>query len=276
MAAIDLREGDPLREFTADFLRHAARSDADKPFGIYYVAGDDDYAALARTVEREVFMAWFGNDDTIMDREYNPYDATSDFVLCIDHERSEPAGALRVIHPGVRGLKTLTDIALEPRWGVAPEDFIRRHPCPSGLEATHDIATLAVRPDWSGGVGLQVSHALYCGVYRWGIANGAEQYVALLDTTPYELLRSLGICIEPICELGPIEYLGSEATVPALISVLANTAAMRTDPQLRSLLGGAAADDRFSMPPITLSDGMAHLDGLPGVVESSLDLDTTA
>ncbi|MEM8708160.1 MAG: hypothetical protein AAGE98_16985, partial [Actinomycetota bacterium] len=200
-----------------------------------------------------------------MDAEYDPYDATSDFVLCVDHHACEPAGTLRVIRPSAVGLKTLHDLQAEPRWGVDPETVIAHHPCPSGLDGTYDVATLAVRPGWTGGAGLHVSHALYCGLYRWAVAVGAEQFVTMLDMTPYSLIDALGIVIRPLCGLEPLEYLGSPATIPALISTIDNVAEMRTNAGLRDLLGGAAALERFSMPAISLSGAWADVEGVPAV-----------
>lgn len=269
MAVLDLRGENPVQDLTQAFLRASGRTDLDKHYGIYFVHGDDEYAPLAKMIEREVFNDWFANDEAIMDAEYNHFDATSDFVLCIDHERCEPAGTIRVIRPSEVGLKTLIDLEAEPRWGLDPDTVIAHHPCPSGLGGTHDIATLAVRPDWSGGSGLRISHALYCGLYRWALGTGIEQFVGMLDLTPVELVRSIGIGVHPLCGLPALEYLGSPATMPVLISVIETVAAMRVDPVLRDLLSGAAALDQFSMPPITLSGSWASVEGVPGAQPAS-------
>ena len=137
------------------------------------------------------------------------------------------------------------------------------------VAGTHDIATLAVRPDWSGGRGLRISHALYCGLYRWAVSTGIEQFVGMLDLTPVELVRSIGVEVSPLCDLPALEYLGSPATIPVLISVIDTVAAMRVDPVLRDLLGGAAALDQFSMPSITLAGSWATVDGVPDAQPAS-------
>ena len=55
-------------------------------FDFYRVSGASEVASAARSLERRVFEARFGNDAVEMDREYGPYDPQSDFFIAIDKE----------------------------------------------------------------------------------------------------------------------------------------------------------------------------------------------
>ena len=264
MAVIDLRDGaDALRELTGGLIVASGRRDADKSVGVYFVPSDGEFSALARFVEREVFLAWFGNDAVTMDREYDPFEEASEFIVCVDHHLREPAGVIRLLRPNDLGLKTLLDIAVEPAWGTSEADFLAYHRPAGGMQAVVDIATLAVRSGSAGRAASQVSQALYAGLYRWSVSNGTELLIGALDSAVYDLLTLLGIPIEPLCGLPAAEYLGSPSTTPIVISVSEARRRMRVEPELRSLLLGEDLEPYYSMPAIELRgqtiDARSHL-----------------
>ncbi len=254
MAVLDFRDGaDPLVVLTRQLIDAADRPDRDKPYGIYYISSESAFSSLGRFVEREVFREVFGNDDHAMDTEYGPFEPVSDFILAVDQRIEEPAGVMRLIRPNPRGLKTLIDVAADPRWGTDESDFIAHHEPESGMGGVHDIATLAVRGGWTGdSPDLRPSHALYAGLYRWCLANSIELLVGAIDVAVASLLVGLRFPMEPLCDLPAVEYLGSEETRPYVISVPEARRRMRVDTELRSLLFGDLVDREFSFPPIEL------------------------
>lgn len=253
MTVIDLRDGaNAVRALTSRLLAAEGRPDAEKPLGLYFVPSDSEFSPLAHLVEREVFLAWFDNDAATMDREYGPFEAASEFLLCIDHHRREPAGMVRLLRPNGLGLKTLIDVAVAPSWGASQADFLAHHRPAGGMDAVVDIASLAVRSAWTGRAASQVSQALYAGLYRWSISNSTELLVGALDSAVFELLTALGIPIRPLCGLPAAEYLGSPSTTPIVISVSEARRRMRVEPELRALLLGEDLEPDYSMPPIVL------------------------
>ena len=84
-------------------------------FGVYVLRSDEPAAELARHVEREVFLEFFGNTPELLAAEYGPYESASVFICVIDHVLRQPAGVMRIIVPSACGAKSLHD--LEARWG---------------------------------------------------------------------------------------------------------------------------------------------------------------
>ena len=113
-----------------DPLRSSAPA---QPFGTYVFAADEPGAALARAVEREVFLETFGDTPEVLDAEYAQYDDASVFFVVVDHRRRVPAGMMRVITPSPAGFKSLDDLL--PAWGVPPHDALR------SVDTSWDLAT---------------------------------------------------------------------------------------------------------------------------------------
>ena len=72
------------------------------------------YSDLARVVECTVFQKFFGNTPECMANAYAAYEEGSLFFLVVDQDEHTVAGALRVIVPSAKGLKTLNDVAEAP------------------------------------------------------------------------------------------------------------------------------------------------------------------
>jgi len=244
---------------THHLISRVGRPDVEKQLGLYFASADGDWAALARYVERTVFLEAFGNDQAQMDREYGRYEASSFFILAIDHRMQEPVGMIRILEQSDVGLKTISDIEQVPGWGASYQQFLARH---CGLDDPNlilDIATLAVLPEWtSTASGMLTAAALYGGVYRCAHAIGARQVVATLDESVAALLSGLDVPLDPICDLPAIEYLGSPNTRPYVIQVGLAETIMRTNQKLTSVLMGGMVDRDFSLPPIDLDNPNPH------------------
>ena len=251
-AVVDLTDGtDALRRLGCDLLDLVGREDRDdRAYGIYYVSSKSEFAPLCRFVERQVFKATFGNDALAMDREYDPYEAASFFVLAMDHASTEPAGVLRIIRPS-GGQKTMDDLAAIPEWSVTFDDMRAHHP-DVRRDGIWDIATLAVRPGWTGAsTGALVSAALYYGAYMASMMASNRHWVFALDEVVADLLRDAEVPLERVCGLPPIEYLGSPATSVYLLDLKEVAARARVAGlRLRTFVMGEGLDPLFSMPPV--------------------------
>ncbi len=256
MTVIDVRDGiDPIRVLTRQLIQHADRADKHKRHGVYFVSSANEFSALARSVEREVFGEIFANDAHTMDEEYGPFEESSDFILVVDHSIEEPTGVLRVIHPSDRGLKTLNDVESDPRWARTEADFVAFHQPEAGMGGVHDMATFAVRGGWTGAApDLKSSHALYAGLYWWSIANDIELLIGAIDENVAGLLAAVSIPLEPLCGLPAVEYLGSAATRPYVISLPEARRLTRVDPDFRAMVVGELVIKDFSFPAIELDD----------------------
>ncbi|MEO0494172.1 MAG: hypothetical protein AAF081_12210 [Actinomycetota bacterium] len=253
---IDLTEpGDPVTAMTAAFLDTVGRPERDdRPFGIYHVAADSEFAPLARLVEREVFDAYFDNDAAVMDAEYGPYEENSSFVLAIDHVALEPVGVIRRVFPGPPGSKTLRDLEEAPEWAVSEADIAVSHP---GFRADRcvDLATLAVRAKWSKSkTSVRVAAALQHSSFRADTTLPIDYVIAALDEIVASMVIACEVPLVPICDLPAIEYLGSPATRPYLFSVDHASDVARTAGPLGRMMAYAEGLDEFSFPPIDLRD----------------------
>jgi hypothetical protein len=252
---IDLADGvDSLRNLTLQYLSEVGRTDrADKKFGIYFVSSHSEFAPLARFVERQVFGRVFGNDQATMDREYDPYEDASFFVLVVDHRRIEPAGVLRAIRPSSAGHKTIRDLAAVPEWSVTFRELSDYH---GGVDADDvwDLATLAVRDQWTEGAsGSHVSAALYHGIYIASLMAGVDHWVCMLDEAVADLVRAAEVPLRRICDLPAMEYLGSPATAPYIVHLAECAIVAVSAGELgRMLAFGEGLAEEFSLPPIDL------------------------
>ncbi len=252
---LDLRDGvDPLRELTGRYLDLIARPDRDeRPFGGYFISSDSEFAPLGRFVERAVFGSRFGNDGAAMDSEYDPYEDASYFSVIIDHQLLEPVGVIRRICPNPYGLKTLNDMRTIPGWDVSLDE-IRAHHGDVRLETTADVATLAVRREWSAVRGGIVSAGVYHTMYLGCLMADYKFEVFALDTRVAETPLMKEVAFKRICDLPAREYLGSPSTAPYIADVEAGLRlAKRGGPIGRMLAFGEGLEEHFSFPPADLT-----------------------
>ncbi|MCY1145398.1 hypothetical protein OWR29_45980 [Actinoplanes sp. Pm04-4] len=169
------------------------------------VAGSDHpLAAVARTVECQVFNDAFGNTPEVMAAEYGPYESSSIFYLVIDTRTAQPAGAARVII-GDR-LKTLDDAPAHI--GRTADEILDAHNLRG--EPVWDFATAAVLPAYRGR--LTVSSMLYRTFAVACLRAGVNHAVTLLDKRAYRNMTLVGARQEPLAGSAPFAYLGSPET----------------------------------------------------------------
>jgi len=224
-----------LRELCEAVVTRRGR--AGQPFGCYVIAGDRPEADLARSVERDVFLEYFGNTPELMDAEYGPFERTSVFLCVVDHRRLLPAGVMRLILPTPAGQKSMIDI--DRCWGSDPADVLARAGVTADPAHVWDIATLAVAADYRGGgsEGL-VSVALYQGAIQCALACGVEVFVAILDDVVLRLIDDrMGRPFGYFTGLAPKPYLDSPASLPVYVDVADYGRRLReSDPHVHALL----------------------------------------
>jgi hypothetical protein len=181
-------------------------------YGLYILPSWDPAAELARSVEREVFLEFFGNTPELLAEEYGPFEAASLFMLVLDHERHRPAGACRIIQPAACGNKTVKDV--ERVWGLPLRGASRD--VRSLVPAAWDVATLAVRSDYRGRRtdGL-VSAALFQSITMLMATSGVRWVTATLDMVVLDLVqRQCGEPFMPFPGAEPRAYLDSPLSLP--------------------------------------------------------------
>jgi hypothetical protein len=244
----------------------ATRGAPEEPFGTYLIGGDERTADVARSVERDVFLEYFGNTEELMAAEYGPYERTSLFLCVVDHRRLVPAGVMRLILPSPAGQKTMTDI--ERCWGREPNEALTRCGVATEPSRIWDIATLAVASEYRGGgsEGL-VSLALYQGAVQCALACDVEVYVAILDTVVLRLIHErMGAPFGTFDGLEPKRYLDSPASLPAYVDLPRFGERVReSEPAIHELLFGGRGIEAAVGPPRWAEEARAVTDRLtPG------------
>lgn len=223
---------------------------ADTPFGVYLLRAEDPAADLARSVEQDVFLEFFGNTAEMLDEEYRGYDAACFFLCVIDHGRRVPAGMIRVIEPSPAGLKSLHDF--DRLWGIDHEDLVG----PSGQrldpDRMWDIATLAVAAEYrsAASAGL-ISMALYQAINMLGAARGVSWAIAVMDVVVLDLVNSAWQRpFAPVPGSEPLRYLDSPASLPVFCDVADYRARLAfLDPATHAILfEGQGLDSMVSTP----------------------------
>ncbi len=234
---------DRIRELVDTIAAEAGRSDA--PFGTYVFTPDEPGADLARHVEQLVFEESFGNSPEATEAEYAAYEGATVFICVLDHRRSLPVGAIRLVLPGAAGFKTMDDIA--DHWHTPPADAMRSSGMDRASGATWDIATLSVAPGYRNGV---VSLALYQATTTMALRCGVQWFITVLDVVVLRLLQ-LGLR-RPFARfpgLDPQDYFGS-VSVPCVSDVTAWADRLASaDPTLyETLFIGAGLEPAVSHP----------------------------
>jgi hypothetical protein len=185
-----------------------------------------------RRCELEVFGHWYGNTREEFAQAYGPYEGRTAF-LSVTRDDDRVMGTCRIITPGPRGLKTLSDIG-RPPWGVDADRCVRA----AGTDParTWDIATLAVRRELGAG-GRLIVGAIYHGLIHASRVNDCPWLVAIIDRRARSLLALLGFPMHAIPCTGPQFYMGSTASAPVFCHVPTVVAAQRTtDPEAYRLI----------------------------------------
>ena len=183
-------------------------------FGTYVVASAHPAAALGRHLEKEVFGDVFGNSEELLAAEYDPYEASSLFIVVVDHRRRAAAGVMRLVLPSPAGLKSLEDV--RRIWGFDPDGLVRSTGFDPRSSLIWDLATLAVGRDYRGaGAKGLVSLALWQAVGVMAHRVGVDLLVAIIDVPVYRLLQlKLGRAFAPFEDAPARPYLDSPASLP--------------------------------------------------------------
>lgn len=181
----------------------------------YRLERGTEYENVARTVEREVFEKFFGNDAEEMAEEYGPYESQSIFFLSVDQFSGEPAGVLRVIENGPSGFKTLNDLeaSQDPLVPQLTATEVQEFHDIESLDAVWDVGTVAVRKEYraSRSQAQEASVQLYRALYTSALESGIDHFVSIIDARPYDkMVNYLGIPFVPMADTAGFSYLGSE------------------------------------------------------------------
>ena len=213
----------------------------------YPCRGADEVAA--RACEEAVFGRRFGNTAEELAAEYGPYEATTSFGAVLRPDGTA-VGAVRLVAPGARGLKTLVDAA-GPPWRV-PDDVLAAVAGgavgPEGPAAplTWDVATFGVDSVAAGG-DRRIAAALFGVMFGAFADHGVTCFVAMLDSGARRAIERLGVRLLDLPGAQAAPYLGSASTVPAYRQV-------------------ADLHDEHRTRFPDLHDPVFHGRGLPGVV----------
>jgi hypothetical protein len=198
-------------------LAGAVAGAGEEPFGLYLFRADDPGAALARHVERQVFLETFGNTPELLAKEYLPYEESSIFLCVLDHRRAVPVSAMRLITPSAAGFKTLDDVA--PVWNVGAEELFARTGIPYAPDDIWDVATIAAHPEYRGRATAGLAAlALYQGLALTSMGSGIETLVCVLDVPVFRMMQQvLHGSFDHFAGVEPRPYLGSDASLPVYL-----------------------------------------------------------
>jgi hypothetical protein len=188
-------------------------------FGCYLIPHRSHFSDIARVVECTVFERFFGDTPERMAEYHAPYEEHSMFLLVVDQLQRRAAGAIRIILPSSKGLKSLNDIVGSPLY-VRAEQIAEHHGI---LDARRcwDIGTLAVLKEYRGaGSDHLVSLMLYGYLYALMRRRGIQHMVTILDKHAHaQLTQMLGVPIVPIANSSPFRYLGVDESRASYLHV---------------------------------------------------------
>jgi hypothetical protein len=163
----------------------------------------------ARACEEVVFGRRFGNTAEQLRAEYAPYEDSTTFgaVLAPD---GTAVGAVRLVRPGPRRVKTLLD-ASRPPWRVSERSL--EQVLDGGERRTWDVATFAV-DRIAAGADRRVTPALLSVMLRALHDNAATTFVAIMDLPARRALAGLGMRLLDLPGAKAAPYLGSPRSVP--------------------------------------------------------------
>jgi len=215
----------------------AAHGRDEPPFGLYVLPSWHPGAELGRVIERDVFLATFGNTPELLAEEYGPYERFSVFFCVLDHRRRAPAGMMRVIVPSEAGHKSLHD--LERVWGQDVDGVMARSGIDLDRSSLWDVATIAVAPEYRGDAtnGL-LSLAMFQTLAMLADREDLKWAIAVLDLIVLDLVQTrIGRPFKLLAGVEPLSYLDSPSSLPVVIDAEEYKARLRfTAPDLHELL----------------------------------------
>ncbi len=210
----------------------------------------EEIRAKAFACEADIFGATYGVPYDHHVAEFAPYESASAFLVVLDRQ-DDVAGVMRLITPGLAGLKTLNEAGGEP-WsidGLRAAAAVGVHP-----DQTWDVATLGV-PKGVGPHRLAVTAALYHGLAVSSRRNRVRSMVMTVDERVRAILRVGGLYLTALPGATPRPFCGSPASTP----VYAHFAPMlgnqrRVNPQAYRLMTLGVGLDDVSIPPLAAFD----------------------
>ena len=173
----------------------------------YPCAGAD--LAQARACEQVVFGRRFGNTAAELAGEYAPFADSTTFGAVLA-EDGTALGAVRLVGPGPRRVKTLLD-ASQPPWNVSEEELAQA--LGENERSTWDVATFAV-DSVTAGADRRIAPALLSVMLRALRDHEATGFVAIMDRVARRALEGLGMRLLDLPGAKPAPYLGSPRSVP--------------------------------------------------------------
>jgi hypothetical protein len=260
-------------QFDVDLRDLAARTIASEgrpetPFGTYVFGPDEPAAELARHIERNVFDEEYGNSPELMEAEYGPYEAGSIFLCVLDHRRSLPVGMMRLLFPGVCGLKSVDD--LRRIWGVGIDEAATRTGLDFDAARACDVATLAVAPGYRQGL---ITTALCQGLGMTTAATDVRWLVSILDVRVLRLLQlRLNKLFFEFDSVEPLRYLDSPASLPVWCDLPAYINRLRHENSVlyETMFEGTGLEPALSpLDPSRVSELVAHSNRAAGAVAAA-------
>jgi hypothetical protein len=233
-----------VRATTAKLMQIHNR--AQTPFGTYVLRGDDPLSSVPRFIEGRVLDEAFGNDAAVMEAEYGAYEDASLFVCVVDHRRSLPVGAARIILPSPAGFKSLDDI--ERIYGELASDVLTRTGLVLNDGETWDIATLTVDQSYRDGL---ISLALYQGICTLAAEAAIRWFVAIVDVKVLRMMQyRIARPFERYAGIEPKPYLDSPASLAVWCTLSEWRERMRTKDTVleATVFGGIGLEDAVSHP----------------------------
>lgn len=159
--------------------------------------------------ELDVLGHWYGDTRQLLDEAYGPYRDQTCF-LSLTHAEEGVVGFCRLIRPGAKPLKTVTDVDGAPWHG----DGLRSLAA-AGVDVSRswDIATLGMRHQ-SLGAGSVAAAALYHGLIVATQTNEIPWVIAIIDRRVRSLLAMLALPLHAIPGTWPALYMGSQQCAP--------------------------------------------------------------
>jgi hypothetical protein len=203
---ISLEEAKTL---TAEFLA-SREQPIDSRFGCYVFDGNNPFSNLGRYIESTVFYGEFKNTPELMDEQYGPYEDVSSIFVVLDHENTQPVGALRIIeHADGIGLKSLNDLENSPL-RISPELFYQAQD--TSPEKCVDVATIAISEDYRGAKANHLpSLLLYRSLFLSVIDNPKfDHIINITDEAAEKNFKMLKFPFRSILNTDPFSYLDSK------------------------------------------------------------------
>jgi len=205
-----------LNAAVSDLLTAEPR-EGDAPFSVHVAPAGSAFFALGAELEQDVFSEMFDLTREHVHDHYGMYDAVSDFVLLVDRERLEVAGATRIVRWSDFGFPTFVETQRIPAWGCSMVDAYLHHGWSEAPTRILDVATTALREQYRRRGFCSIGLAQ--GTYLHSIQLGGAHWICLLEESVMNMMIALGMPWQSMCEMDAQPHEGSAATLPLTVSL---------------------------------------------------------